>query len=185
MLILKLKMQTILLCTTIISLAYGQATRTRNIGKKNRPRHLTLQELERLIRTETDIDFGYTSALSKGDDVLEAQVESTWDDAIVYEWTKALNAEATSSQKYPYVLCHTGQNMSGYERRLALATAIKSTQPESESEIHLHVLYNKDDSLCVFSQLYASVAINMSGDEFIVQPILSSLKMIEGSVEEV
>ncbi len=178
-------MQTILLCTTIISLAYGQATRTRNIGKKNRPRHLTLQELERLIRTETDIDFGYTSALSKGDDVLEAQVESTWDDAIVYEWTKALNAEATSSQKYPYVLCHTGQNMSGYERRLALATAIKSTQPESESEIHLHVLYNKDDSLCVFSQLYASVAINMSGDEFIVQPILSSLKMIEGSVEEV
>jgi len=150
------------------------------------PRHLTFQQLELLVATETKTDFGYTSSLSKDDDLLDVQVESTWNDAILYEWTMALNGETSSQkQKYPYILCHNGENMSGYERRLALTSTIKSIQQDSEgrSKIFLRTLYNKDDSFCVFGHLYASVAINIVGDEYVVQPVLPSLKMIKGSVD--
>eukprot|EP00984_Skeletonema_dohrnii_P003870 scaffold1334_cov114-Skeletonema_dohrnii-CCMP3373.AAC.4 len=142
------------------------------------PRHLTFQQLQLLVATETISDFGYTSSLSNDDDLLDAQVESTWNNAVLHEWTKALNGE---TQKYPYILCHSGENMSGYERRLALTSTIKSIQ--QDSEIYIRTLYNKDDSFCAFGHLYASVAINIVGDEYVVQPVLPSLKMIKGLID--
>ena len=174
----------------IISLAYtygrssrSQATNSADFHEKKMkyPRHLTFQQLELLVATEAITDFGYTSSLSKDDDLLDVQVESTWNDAILYEWTKALNGETSSSQKYPYILCHSGENMSGYERRLALTSTIKSIQ--QDSKIYLRTLYNKDDSFCAFGHLYASVAINIVRDEYVVQPVLPSLKMIKGLID--
>mmetsp|Transcript_23026 Transcript_23026/g.34349 ORF Transcript_23026/g.34349 Transcript_23026/m.34349 type:complete len:119 (+) Transcript_23026:148-504(+) len=88
---------------------HGQATNNADFHEKKMeyPRHLTFQQLELLVATETKTDFGYTSSLSKDDDLLDVQVESTWNDAILYEWTMALNGETSSQkQKYPYILCH-------------------------------------------------------------------------------
>lgn len=92
-------------------------------------------------------------------------------------------------QKYPYLICHTGEDMSGWQRRLAITTAITNvaTSPaiaeEGEGEVYLHTLYNEDDYLCVYGQLMASVAISLTDDVFLVQPVMASLKMIDGSVE--
>ena len=189
---------TVVIITVIISLVsiYGQPRRAVAAANNdngaagnneiNYPHHLTLQDFERIISTETSTDFGFTSSLLTDDVALGTQVESTWNDAIFYEWTKALDGTA-SSQKYPYILCHKGPEMSGYKRRLALVSAIESIEPGDSdgSEIYLHTLYNKDDSLCVFAHLHASVAIKLLGVEYIVQPVLASSKMIKDSVDAI
>ena len=53
---------------------------------------------------------------------------------------------------------------------------------EEEETIYLRPLYNEEDYLCVYGQLYASVASAITGPNFITQPILPSLKYMKGSV---
>jgi subtilisin family serine protease len=154
------------------------------------PKHLSLEQLKFLIDSETETEFGYPSSptptTSEEEEIaaLTAETEATWDDANTYEWTKAINAEKTSTSsppKYPYLICHTGENMSGYQRRLAIASAINYT--EAEKAIYFHTLYNHDDYLCVYGQLLASVAMNLTEEAYVVQPVLSSLKMMRGVVD--
>ncbi len=80
--------------------------------------------------------------------------------------------------------------MSGWQRRVAITTAITNvatsaatTSTEEGGEVYLHTLYNEDDYLCLYGQLMASVAISLTDDVFVVQPVMASLKMIGGSVE--
>ena len=54
-----------------------------------------------------------------------------------------------------------------------------------DSDMHFRTLYNKDDFLCVYGQLLASTALAITGEEFIVQPILSSLKYMGGTVDRI
>mmetsp|Transcript_11939 Transcript_11939/g.24051 ORF Transcript_11939/g.24051 Transcript_11939/m.24051 type:complete len:956 (+) Transcript_11939:25-2892(+) len=159
-----------------IPLTYGQATTTTEMMDGDIPTHLTLDELELLLDSETATEFKTSSS----EDLLSD--EFTWEEANRYEWIKALNAEKSAlSQKYPYLLCHTGANMSGWQRRLAIAKAINETV--AEEEIYLHTLHNDDDYLCVYGQLLASVAMTLTEDVFVVQPVMASLKMIKGAVE--
>ena len=48
---------------------------------------------------------------------------------------------------------------------------------------YLRPCYNTDDRLCVYGQLPASAAASVSGDDFIVQPLVSSMKFLRGSVD--
>lgn len=177
------------------------------------PRHLTFEELQLLISSEIGIEYNYYNNSSSSpvnveetiEEDWETITESTWNASIQYEWSKALSAE---KEKYPYLICHTGMNMSGYQRRIAIvdvltntaATATTATtanttadttstaqdttaQQQQNDEIYLHTLYNENDYLCVYRQLYASSAITLTNEEFVVQPVLPSLKMIKGVVE--
>ena len=110
----------------------------------------------------------------------ESSEESTllWKDAVAHEWKIASRGEQFNDQKYPFVLCHTGDNMSGYSRKLALIDAVNTTE-----EIHLRTLYNSEDYYCVYGQVFASVAAAITGDDLIVQPVIPSLKYMEHSVD--
>lgn len=70
---------------------------------------------------------------------------------------------------------------------MAITTSITnvtaSPAEEEEESVYLHTLYNEDDYLCVYGQLMASVAMTLTDDVFLVQPVLASLKMIDGAVE--
>lgn len=103
-----------------------------------------------------------------------------WADAVAFEWDKAARGEEFESQKYPYAICNTGAKMSGYKRKLAIADAINTTD-----ELHLRTIYNMEDFFCVYGQLFASVAAAVRGDDFIVQPILPSLKYMDSSVDAI
>ena len=69
--------------------------------------------------------------------------------------------------------------MSGYKRKLAIASALNYTT----EDIHLRTIYNSQDYYCVYGQFLASLAANITGEEFIVQPVLPSLKLMESSVD--
>ena len=193
----------------IISLAHGQQTTPTTTSDEEteevvipptsklvtHPKHFTLDQLAILIDSETETEF--------------AEIESLWNNANTYEWSKALSAEEQQQQqkqqsssstsslqiiKYPYLICHTGINMSGYQRRLAIASSINNSSitnneeddaAEDTKEMYFHTLYNEDDYLCVYGQLPPSVAINLNddADAIIIQPVLSSLKMMEGVVD--
>lgn len=190
----------------IISLAHGQQTTPTTTSDEEteevvipptsklvtHPKHFTLDQLAILIDSETETEF--------------AEIESLWNNANTYEWSKALSAEEQQQQqsssstsslqiiKYPYLICHTGINMSGYQRRLAIASSINNSSitnneeddaAEDTNEMYFHTLYNEDDYLCVYGQLPPSVAINLNddADAIIIQPVLSSLKMMEGVVD--
>ena len=106
-----------------IGLAYGNNT---TIEQHKYPTHLTLAELETLLNSETTTEFQTDS--SKG--VLFAD-EAAWDAANEYEWTKALNNNnSTDKKKYPYLVCHVGEDMSGWQRREALVSAINEASSE-------------------------------------------------------
>lgn len=130
-----------------------------------------------MVATETDNEFDWSE-----DPALKAIASRLWQSATAFEWKKAANAEWIDDQKYPYLLCHIGKTMSGYGRKLALKAAIQSGDDE-EDHMHLRVLYNEDDYLCAYGQLYASVASGITGEDFIVQPIIPSLKYMKNSFD--
>lgn len=70
--------------------------------------------------------------------------------------------------------------MSGYKRKLEIIDAVNTTE-----ELHLRTIYNSDDYYCVYGQMFASVAAAITGDEFIVQPVIPSLKYMEHSVDAI
>ena len=105
-----------------------------------------------------------------------------WDEAVAFEWKKATEDEADNGQKYPYMLCHVGEGMSGYRRKVALAEALGYTEDDEELN-SLRPLYNGDDYLCVYGQVMASAAMGVTGDEFIVQPLTQSMKFMNRFVE--
>jgi subtilisin family serine protease len=104
-----------------------------------------------------------------------------WQNAVAYEWNKAAVVESEDGSKYPFILCHRGGDLSGYKRKLALAAAIDYS--EEEEGMHFRTLYNSDDFLCVYGQLLASVAAGIKGDEFIVQPLVPSMKFMQHSID--
>lgn len=178
--------------STILSVAHSQTTANTNTNgepnniQQQHPTHLTLDQLNLVLDSETATEFGTFSSQELSD-------TSTWNEANRYEWSKGLAAEQSplNPQKYPYLICHTGENMSGWQRRLAITTAITNVtaspaateEGEEGEEVYLHTLYNEDDYLCVYGQLMASVAISLTDDVFLVQPVMASLKMIDGAVE--
>lgn len=103
-----------------------------------------------------------------------------WENAVAHEWNNAFRGEKFKGDKYPYVFCHTGNNMSGYKRKLAIINAVNTTD-----ELHLRTIYNSEDYYCVYGQVYASVAAAVTGDELIVQPVIPSLKYMEHSVDAI
>jgi len=139
-------------------------------------RALTLEEVLKVIATETSTEFNWSDL----DPILQSVASKLWQDANSFEWQKASEAEFFEEQKYPYLLCHIGTDLkSGYQRKLALAKAINYTE---DQDLYFRTLYNEDTFLCVYGQLLASVAGGVTGEEFIVQPIVPSLKMMSGSV---
>jgi len=145
-------------------------------------RSLTIDECLMMVATETENEFEWSE-----NPILKAIASRLWQASNAFEWKKAANAETISFQKYPYLLCHIGKetdangmettNMSGYRRKLALEAEI-----QSDDNLYLRALYNEDDYLCVYGQLFASVAANITGEDFIVQPIIPSLKYMKGSL---
>jgi hypothetical protein len=101
-----------------------------------------------------------------------------WEDAVAHEWKMAAHGEEFNNDKYPYILCHTGDNMSGYKRKLAIINALNN-----EVELNLRTIYNAADYYCVYGLLYASVAAAVTGNELIVQPVIPSLKYMEYSMD--
>ena len=191
-----------------------------------------------------------SSSNSASDDpLIQAQKQETatklWNFANLFEWNKAHQAEIERNQKYPYLLCHVGEDMSGYQRLLDLQTILSgvgdgegegsnvgnshyeggeddltleynldttaaaassalqndtttsntsatnnnsssnsnSTKATSSPYNILRPLYNEEDFLCVYGQIYASLASNITGSDYIVQPILPALKFMKGSVD--
>lgn len=149
-------------------------------------RGLTIEECLKMISTETDTEFDWDET----DPTIAEIATNLWDDANSFEWKKAYLAEQTDdNEKYPYLLCHigkdstTGNNLSGYRRQLALAQAVNYVEGDSNDKLYFRPLYNKPEYLCVYGQLHATTALNITGDEFIVQPIVPSLKYMKGSVD--
>lgn len=120
------------------------------------------------------------------DATLTAIADELWKDSNSFEWQKASNAEFINNQKYPYMLCHTGTNedgtfMSGYRRTEALKAAIDVAEGD---ELYLRPLYNEEDYLCVYGQLFASDAAGITGEGIIVQPLVPPLKFLRGSFDK-
>ena len=69
----------------------------------------------------------------------------------------------------------------GYQRRQELAAALNYSPVDNTT--YFRPLYNQDDYTCVYSHMLASDAAMMTGDDFIVQPLLASLKYMMGSVD--
>ena len=69
----------------------------------------------------------------------------------------------------------------GYQRRQDLAAALNYSPVDNTT--YFRPLYNQDDYTCVYSHMLASDAAMMTGDDFIVQPLLASLKYMMGSVD--
>lgn len=122
------------------------------------------------------------------DETIAATASDLWQSSNTFEWSKAYVSEQVSKQKFPYLLCHIGTNPdgsspSGYQRKLALADAINYDK-NSDDKFYVRPLYNNPDYLCVYSQLLASVAANVTGDEFVTQPVVPSLKYMKGTVDK-
>jgi len=135
-----------------------------------------------MISTETSEEFNFLEG--------EDSANKLWADANSFEWKKAKNAEFLRDEKYPYLLCHVGltaegKPLSGYRRKEAIASALGFNTEEEieEKKMHFRVLYNSEDYLCVYGQLLSSAAWGITGDDFIVQPIIPSLKYMQGSVD--
>jgi len=152
-------------------------------------RHLTIQQVEKIIFTDTSTEFEYSE-----EDASKANF--LWDMAVQHEWTKASNAEWEEYQKYPFLLCHTGEDMSGYQRNLALIEAIQlaedtannntATQHNGNAQLSLlRPIHNVEDYYCVQTQLFATVAASISGEEFIVMPLGVSLKFVDETVSNI
>jgi hypothetical protein len=116
------------------------------------PRHLTFQELQRLISSEIGVEYNYyNTSTSSANNNIEATLEeedwgstiteSTWNASIQYEWSKALSAEKEESSssaggdgvKYPHLICHTGKEMSGYQRRIEIVDALTNNYTTATS----------------------------------------------------
>jgi len=154
-------------------------------------RHLTIEETLKMISTETGEEYELSD-----NPIVNRIVTLVWDNANAFEWAAASQAEFDAelddpprTRKYPYLLCHVGtdengKSLSGFRRKIALGESIGLTVDEMEKKKgHFNVLYNEEDFLCVYGQLLASVAANITGDDFVVQPILASLKYMAGSVD--
>lgn len=116
---------------------------------------------------------------------MKENADKLWAAANEFEWNKADNAELLDDQMYPYLLCHKGENLSGFQRIKALAAGLGLTTEEEieEKRKHFRTLYNEEDFLCVYGQLLASEAAGIAGEEFVVQPLVPSLKYMKGSVD--
>mmetsp|Transcript_36292 Transcript_36292/g.86501 ORF Transcript_36292/g.86501 Transcript_36292/m.86501 type:complete len:936 (-) Transcript_36292:74-2881(-) len=146
-------------------------------------RGLTLEEIFSMIQSEVEFDFDTTEG---------ALVSRLWDASNEFEWEKALGDELLLDRKYPYLLCNTfrkasGRRISGYERSDMLREEIEShfgeEHGESDRRYYLRTLYNEEDYYCAYGQLPATVASEIEGEEYIVQPVTASLKMMKGSVD--
>lgn len=121
----------------------------------------------------------------------------TWQSnmAVNHEWTKASDAELENYQKYPFLLCHTGEDMSGYQRDLALMEAIQLADDTTTAnntnittttqDVLLRPMHNVEEYYCVYTQLFASVAASISGEKFIVMPLVVSLKFMDETVSNI
>jgi hypothetical protein len=117
---------------------------------------------------------------------LSNDANKLWQNSNSFEWQKAFDAEGEyPPQKYPYMFCHIGtdattdRNLSGFQRKEAMKAAVD----DADGALYFRVLYNEDDYLCVYGQMFASTASGITGAQFIVQPLVESLKYIKGSVE--
>lgn len=93
------------------------------------------------------------------------QSAAYWDAAIAYEWSKNLAGENATGDRYPFILCNMAPNMTGYQRRIMLAESF----PSSDDLNHTKVIYNGDEGMCEMAHILPSDAINVEGDDFIVQ----------------
>jgi len=135
-----------------------------------------------MVSTETSEDFNF----DKADEENTNHASQLWQHANSFEWQKSFDAEyGYPPQKYPFLFCHTGnnettgRNLSGFQRTQSMKEAVNYT----ENSMHFRVLYNEDNFLCVYGQMFASTASGITGEHLIVQPLVESLKYMKGSVE--
>lgn len=124
-----------------------------------------------MLSTEAVKDFEY--------DVDVDGAEALWKSASDYQWEIAADSEGDdgSSSNYPFILCHVGDDLSGNQHIVAIESALGDSEPI------LRPIFNGKEHLCAFASLEASVAANIEGDDFIVQPMLASMKMMLGSLD--
>jgi len=106
-------------------------------------------------------------------------VEQQWEDATTEEWNRAQNAEESSQEKFPFVVCHRGSDMSGFMRHMNLEDVIRTNTSIS-------VASNTNDQTCFIMNLVASVATEVSKlEKVFVQPLLPSMKMRVDTINNV
>lgn len=93
------------------------------------------------------------------------QSQAYWDAAVSYEWTKNLAAENATGDRYPFILCNSAANMSGYQRMIMLA----ESYPSEDDLNHTKVIFNTEETMCEMAHLFPSEAVNVEGDDFVVQ----------------
>jgi hypothetical protein len=82
-----------------------------------------------------------------------------------YEWSKNLASENVTGDRYPFILCNNAANMSGYQRMAMLADNF----PSDDYLNHSKVIFNTDEGMCQLAHVFPSEAVEVEGDEFIVQ----------------
>jgi hypothetical protein len=106
-----------------------------------------------------------TSPLKRiNNSTLSNQTTALWDAAIAYEWSKAGAGENATGGKYPYMLCNLAPNMTGYQRILMLAESFPDDSLDSTQ-----VMYNGEEFMCELAHVLPSEAVNVEGDDFVVQ----------------
>lgn len=183
-------------------------------------RHLTIEELSAILATETKKEFDWSpddpssdnnnnnSTDNNNDDDDDDSSELLWDAAVAHEWKTGIRGELFRDERYPYILCRTGDGLSGYKRRLALVESIRlytrnnnttnidnntndnnsnttAIVAEEEEELYFRTIYNSDDYYCVYGRLYSSIAASLSGPNVVVTPVLPALKYMEHSVDAI
>lgn len=93
------------------------------------------------------------------------QSDAYWDAAVAYEWSKNLASENVTGDRYPFILCNNAANMSGYQRMAMLADNF----PSDDYLNHSKVIFNTDEGMCQLAHVFPSEAVEVEGDEFIVQ----------------
>jgi len=176
-------------------------------------RHLTIEELNTILATETKTEFDWSPTSSSSsssnngvdDDDPSSSALQLWDAAVSHEWKSGIKGELFRNEKYPYILCHTGESMSGYRRQLALLESIDAVQlntnttattdtDATEEQMHFRTIYNSADYYCVYGRLYTSIASSLSSsssnnnnnnNEIIVTPLVPALKYMEHCINAI
>ena len=84
---------------------------------------------------------------------------------MAYEWSKNLAGENATGNRYPFILCNSAPDMSGYQRITMLAESFPNVDGLNDTE----VMINTDEVTCQMTHILPSEAMTIEGDDFVVQ----------------
>ena len=103
------------------------------------------------------------------------------------------NLSDRSSELFPYIVCHSGLNLSGFDRRAHVASVLDISHDDSLSNI----VYNTDEKTCFLASVPHLTARRLSGGnntttvqdedghDVIFRPVTSFMKMRMGLMERI